>query len=90
MCWKLAILLDFSRKYECSALLKNDAMSKRLICVELEADLLEIISSEYGTDRADSFAALCLGWEAAFAAVSAHIVVLAGDVHSSDKMDVGL
>lgn len=61
MCWKLAISVDFSRKYECSALLKNHAMSKKLICVELEANPLEIISLEYATDQADNFATLGLG-----------------------------
>lgn len=60
MCWKLAISVDFSRKYECSALLKNHTISKKLICVELKANLLEIISLEYSTGRADNFATLGL------------------------------
>lgn len=36
-------------------------MSKKLICVELEANPLEIISLEYATDQADNFATLGLG-----------------------------
>lgn len=58
MCWKLAISIDFGRKYECSAFMKNHIMRKKL---ELESNPLEIIALEYGPDWAHNFAILGLG-----------------------------